>query len=326
MPKLPIGVIGLGHLGKYHAEKLAQIPEAHLVALCDINSQRLKETEKKLLEKYGLQPFCTQNFTELLPLVTAVVIATPTITHYDIAKRAIEEGKAVLVEKPLTHDFSKALELVELAERKGIYLQVGYVERYQRVVEELKKRVTNPLFIEAHRIGSFAERNLDIDVILDLMVHDLDLIFLFKKKEDLEFIHAIGAPVFTDKPDIVNARLIFKDGTTCNLTASRISLSKQRKFRVFAKGTYLRIDTIEKSLIQVFVDPQKKDYNVEKRIFQEDDPLFTELRVFVNSALGLCEKPFPARETLPSLEVAFRVKEEVEKNFQKLTTQYLCGS
>lgn len=331
---LRLGVIGLGHLGRYHAEKVAQIslaglggksilssheeaPKVELKGICDINEERLEEVANLLLEGYGLKPFKTKNFEEVLPLVDAVIVATPTSIHYEVVKKALLEGKAVLVEKPLTADLSEAKELVKLAEDKGLLLQVGYVERFQRVIEELCQRVRDPIFIEAHRIGSFAERNLDIDVVLDLMVHDLDLLFLFKKPEDLEFIHAVGAPVFTEKPDIVNARLVFKDGTTCNLTASRISLSRQRKFRVFAKGAYFRVDTLEKSLVQVLIDPKKRDYRIERLHFPDDDPLLKEVVAFVEAVLGLTEPRAEAKDTLASLEVALRIKSEVEANLRR---------
>ncbi len=331
---LRLGVIGLGHLGRYHAEKVAQIsltglggksiltsheeaPKVELKGICDINEERLEEVANLLLEGYGLKPFKTKNFEEVLPLVDAVIVATPTSIHYEVVKKALLEGKAVLVEKPLTADLSEAKELVKLAEDKGLLLQVGYVERFQRVIEELCQRVRDPIFIEAHRIGSFAERNLDIDVVLDLMVHDLDLLFLFKNPEDLEFIHAVGAPVFTEKPDIVNARLVFKDGTTCNLTASRISLSRQRKFRVFAKGAYFRVDTLEKSLVQVLIDPKKRDYRIERLHFPDDDPLLKEVVAFVEAVLGLKEPRAEAKDTLASLEVALRIKSEVEANLRR---------
>jgi predicted dehydrogenase len=325
---LKVGIIGLGHLGRYHAEKVAQISLAglgmtergvELKAICDINEERLEEVSNLLLKGYGLKPFKTKNFEEVLPLVDAVIVATPTFTHYEIVKKALLEGKAVLVEKPLTADINEAKELIKLAEEKALILQVGYVERFQRVVEELCQRVKDPIFIEAHRISSFTERNLDIDVVLDLMVHDLDLLFLFKNPQDLEFIHAVGAPVFTEKPDIVNARLVFKDGTTCNLTASRISLSKQRKFRVFAKGAYFRVDTLEKSLVQVLVDQKNRDYRIERLHFPDDDPLLKEVLAFVEAVVGMAEPRAQAKETLASLEVALRIKAEVETNLKRLS-------
>ncbi len=349
---LKVGVIGLGHLGRHHAEKVAQIAlagcrttfsllsrglsprgpsltlgmaeegrrgvsEVDLTAICDINEERLEEVANLILEGYGLKPFKSKRFEEVLPLVDAVIVATPTFTHYEVVKKALLAGKAVFVEKPLTADLNEAKDLIKLAEEKSLILQVGYIERFQRVVEELCQRVKDPIFIEAHRIGSFAERNLDVDVVLDLMVHDLDLLFLFKKPEDLEFIHAVGAPVFTEKPDIVNARLVFKDGTTCNLTASRISLSKQRKFRVFAKGAYFRVDTLEKSFVQVLVDQKNRDYRIERLHFPDDDPLLKEVLAFVKAVLGIAEPKAEAKDTLASLEVALRIKSEVETNLNR---------
>ncbi len=328
---LKVGVIGLGHLGRYHAEKVAQISivglgeeedglkegMVELTAICDIDEKRLDEVLALIFERYRLEPYKTPHFEEVLSLVDAVVVATPTSTHYEVVKKALLGGKDVLVEKPLTVSLDEAKELIELSEERGLILQVGYVERFQKVIEEVRRLVEDPIFIEAHRIGSFTERNLDIDVVLDLMVHDLDLVFLFKSPDDLEFIHAVGAPVFTENPDIVNARLVFKDGTTCNLTASRISLSKQRKFRIFCVGDYFRVDTFEKSLMRVLVDKKKRDYRVEKLRFPEDDPLLREVQSFVKAVLGMVEPKAQAKETLPSLEVALRIKSEVEKNLMK---------
>jgi len=317
MAKLKIAVIGLGHLGKFHAEKLAQRPEAELVALVDINSQQLKEVAQKINQKFKIFPHLTTDYKEILNEVDAVSIVTPTVSHYEIAKTFLEAGKAVFLEKPLAHELKLAEEIVELSLKKGVPLQTGYIERFQQAVKELLKNVKNPLFIEAHRLSCFAERNLDIDVILDLMIHDLDLALLLKAGKEIEMIHAVGATLFTDLPDIVNARIVFKDGTTCNFTASRVSLNRQRRFRVFEKGAYYVVDTLEKSYFEVKVNILRKEYKQDKKVYSESDPLKEELESFVKNVLAGKKVEVSGEDGLRSLRIAFKIKKQVEENLRR---------
>lgn len=316
MDKIKVAVIGVGHLGKFHAKKFSEIPEVELLAIVDINPERIKETLDLLGDKkHSVKTFT--DYKEIVSLVDAVSIATPTITHYEIAKYFLESGKPVFLEKPLAHELRLAEELVEISIKKKIPFQIGYIERFQFPVKYLLQNVNNPLFIESHRLSSFAERNLDIDVVLDLMIHDLDLALLLKNNKKVEFIHAVGAPLFTKLPDIVNARVVFEDGTTCNFTASRISLSKQRKFRVFSEGAYYVIDTLEKSYLEIKVDFQTKKYKLDKKSFPESDPLKEELELFIRSIINGKKVAVSGEEALMSLELAFRIKEQVEENLRK---------
>lgn len=315
MSKLRVGVIGLGHLGKFHVEKLAKISEAEVVALVDIVPERIKEALEKI--RKSQKPYTTTEYREIADLVDAVVIATPTVTHYEIAKFFLEREKAVFIEKPLAHEFSLAEELVEMSLKRDLPLQIGYIERFQGPVKEGLKRIKNPLFIEAHRLSPFNERNLDIDVILDLMIHDLDLIFLFKPERKVEFIHAVGAPFFTTVPDIVSVRLVLDDGTTCNLTASRLSLTKQRRIRFFERGNYFVIDTLERSFLHVKVDPITREYRQEKKLFEENDPLKEEIKAFVGNVLRNQPVYPDGKEALKSLEIAFSIRKQVEENLKK---------
>ncbi|WP_022856062.1 Gfo/Idh/MocA family protein [Thermodesulfobacterium thermophilum] len=316
MEKLRVGIIGIGHLGRFHAEKLAQIEKADLVVLVDINAEKIQEAVKKL-KKFGKSPQVFSNYRDIAELVDAVVIVTPTFTHYEIAKFFIEKEKAVFLEKPITNELSLAEELVNLAEKKNVPLQIGYIERFQGAVKEAVSKIKNPVFIEAHRLSCFTERNLDIDVILDLMIHDLDLVLMLKPGKKVEFIHAVGAPFFTNLPDIVNARLVLDDGTTCNLTASRLSLSRQRRLRIFEKGTYSVVDTLEKSFLYVRVDPNTKEYFQEKKLFPQDDPLKSELIYFVEGVLAGRPLSPDGREGLQSLKLAFQIRKQVEQNLRK---------
>ncbi|MBO8143093.1 MAG: Gfo/Idh/MocA family oxidoreductase [Thermodesulfobacterium sp.] len=316
MSKVRVAVIGVGHLGKFHAKKFAEIPSAELLAIVDINPERIKEALNLLQDRENSLKVFT-DYRKVIPLVDAVSIATPTITHYEIAKKFLEADKAVFLEKPLAHDLKLAEELVEISTKRNLPFQIGYIERFQVPVKKLLQSVKEPLFIEAHRLSSFAERNLDIDVVLDLMIHDLDLALLLKKHKKVEFIHAVGAPLFTNLPDIVNARVVFEDGTTCNFTASRISLNKQRKFRVFSKGTYYVVDTIEKSYLEVKVDLQNREYKLDKKYFPESDPLKEELELFIKSIVNGNRVEVSGEEAIKSLELAFKVKNQVEENLKK---------
>jgi predicted dehydrogenase len=316
MDKIKVAVIGVGHLGRFHAKKFTEIPEVELFAIVDINPERIKEALDLLEEKrHSIKTFT--NYKEVIPLVDAVSIATPTITHYEITKDFLSAGKPVFLEKPLAHELGLAEELVEISLKKNLPLQVGYIERFQEPVKKLLQNVKDPLFIEAHRLSSFTERNLDIDVILDLMIHDLDLALLLKNYKKIEFIHAVGAPLFTPLPDIVNARVVFEDGTTCNFTASRVSLNRQRKFRVFSKGAYYVVDTIEKSYLEVRVDLLKREYKLDRKSFPESDPLKEELESFVKCIINGEKVKVTGESALKSLELAFQIKRQVENNLKK---------
>jgi len=313
---MKFAVIGVGDLGKFHAQKLVDFPEIEIWAIVDINPQRIKETLELLKEK-PKKIYTFTDYKEVISLVDAVSIVTPTVTHYQIAKDFLEAEKAVFLEKPLSHDFKLAEELVEISIKKNLPFQIGYIERFQPPVKELLKKLKEPLFIESHRLSSFAERNLDIDVILDLMIHDLDLALVLKNFKKVEFIHAVGAPLFTSFPDIVNARIIFEDGTTCNFTSSRVSLNKQRKFRVFSKGAYYVVDTLEKSFLEIKVDVYTKKYQLKKKTFPDSDPLREELKSFVKNVIDGRNVEVPAEEALKSLELAFKIKNQVKENLKK---------
>lgn len=318
MKKVKVAVIGVGHLGKFHAEKLASFPEVELKALVDINLNRAKETAQFLHLKYHINPEIFSDFRSVIEKVEAVVIATPTITHYEIAKEFLSQRKAVFLEKPITHSLEQSLKLIELSEKLKVPLQIGHIERFQEPVKLLMEKVKFPLFIEAHRLSSFVERNLDIDVVLDLMIHDLDLALYLKEYPEIKMIHAVGAPIFSDYPDIVNARVVFADETTANFTASRVSLKRERRFRVFERGTYYVVDTLEKSFLEIKVDSQKREFISFKKEFPESDPLREELKAFIKSITSGEKVMVSGREAFFALKLAFLIKDSVEKNLQKL--------
>jgi predicted dehydrogenase len=232
---LRIAVIGVGHLGKHHARILSSLAGVELVSVVDTNQPRARE----IAQAHGTQ--AAIDYRDLLGYVDAVTIATPTESHRDIALAFVRAGVAVLVEKPMTRTLEEADELIDTANDAGVTLAVGHTERFNPALEAARPLLTDPRFIEVHRLGTFPERSLDIDVVFDLMIHDLDVV-LSLVASDVESIEAVGVPVLTGRVDIANARVRFANGCTANLTASRISRDRVRKIRFFQPEMYLSID------------------------------------------------------------------------------------
>jgi len=230
-----IGVIGVGHLGRHHARILASLPGAELAAVVDTNRSRAEE----VAAAQRTRPLFDAR--ELAGAVDAVTVAVPTHLHRDIALPFLTSGVAVLVEKPMTRTVAEADDLIAASNRSGAVFAVGHTERFNPAVDAARPLLTNPRFIEVHRLGTFPERSLDIDVVLDLMIHDLDVVLSLVKSE-VEAIEAVGVPVLTGRVDIANARVRFKNGCIATLTASRISRDRVRKIRFFQPSAYLSID------------------------------------------------------------------------------------
>jgi len=229
------GVIGTGALGRHHARVWAELPGAALVGVHDTDRARAEE----VAAKHGCRVF--EDAASLLDAVDAVSIATPTVSHHEISRQALEAGRDVLVEKPMTATLAEADDLVALAAARGAVLQAGHIERFNPATEVLLAAGRGARFVEVHRLGSFSARSLDVDVVLDLMIHDLDIVLALDGSEPVQ-IEAVGVPVLTPRVDIANARLKFASGLIANLTASRVSIEKVRKFRVFAPRTYVSVD------------------------------------------------------------------------------------
>jgi len=312
MKKVKVGVIGVGHLGRFHAEKFARMEEAELRGVVDIREERARE----IAEKYGTAWFT--DFRKLLPEVEALSIVTPTITHFEIAKECLLAGKHLFIEKPITDRLETAEELVSLAERQGLILQVGHIERFQPSMKRLISEVKRPLFIEAHRLSGFTERALDVDVILDLMIHDLDLVLALNPKVKLKALLSAGGPVLSDKIDIASVRIVFENGCSANLTASRISLTPQRRFRVFEKGAYFSADTLNRKYFEVRLGEDKRLIPKEEN-FPSADPLWEELRAFVRAIAEGASPTVSGKEALSVLKLAFRIKRDIEENLQKFS-------
>ncbi len=233
---LRVGVVGTGALGSHHARVFAGLPDVKLVSVFDLDPVKAKSVG----DPFGAE--AAGSLSELIDRVDAAVVAVPTVAHAEVATKLVRAGRHVLVEKPITSTLEDAEALVALAAEKGVVLQVGHVERFNPAAEALQ-RIGTPRFVEVHRLSPFPNRSLDIDVILDLMIHDLDLLLALDKSKAVQ-IDAVGVPVLTDRVDIANVRIRFESGLIANLTASRVSAEKIRKFRVFGSRLYASCDFI----------------------------------------------------------------------------------
>ena len=230
-----VGVVGVGYLGHFHAEKYAVSPKATLVAVVDADAQRAREVGAPL------DADILTDYRQLIGRVQCVSVAVPTRLHFQVARDFIEAGIDVLVEKPLTADIAQARELVAAAKAKNVILQVGHLERFNPAIRQLEGVIKEPKFVECHRLAPFVERGTDVDVVLDLMIHDIDVISSLVRSP-VERMEAVGVPVLTDKPDIANARIKFANGCIANVTSSRVSIKRERKIRIFQPNAYISID------------------------------------------------------------------------------------
>lgn len=280
MKKLKCAVIGTGYLGKFHAEKYANHPHCELIAVVDINPL----TANKIARRYAVKALT--NYQELLTQVNAVSIVVPTQLHYQVSRDFLNAGVHVLVEKPITVTVLEAKEMISIASKKNLILQVGHLERFNPAIQGLNKNEDPPLFIESHRLSPFNPRANDVSVVLDLMIHDIDII-LALVESDIERIDASGTKVLTQGTDIANARLTFQNGSVANVTASRISLKTERKMRLFKPRSYITIDFQNKILTQHSLGekemfPGVPEIETEELIFEGGDALLEEIKHFVN--------------------------------------------
>jgi predicted dehydrogenase len=237
---LNVGVLGAGHLGKIHLKLLQQSKKYNLVGFYD----PMEENAKKVAEEFGYKSF--NSISDLIKNVDVVDIVTPTLSHFDCAKEAITAGKHIFVEKPITKTIEQADTLLELIKKHKVKGQVGHVERFNPAFSAVKDKIHNPMFIEGHRLAEFNPRGTDVPVVLDLMIHDIDIILSIVNSK-VAHVSASGVSVISDTPDIANARIEFENGCVANLTASRISLKNMRKTRFFQKDAYIAVDFFEKA-------------------------------------------------------------------------------
>jgi predicted dehydrogenase len=306
---IKIAVIGVGHLGRHHARILASLPGAELAGVVDRDPRRASE----IASLHGTLAYPD---VRSLPVHTrAAVVAVPTEFHHAVAMECLARGWDVLVEKPLASSVAQARELVKEAGRGERILQTGHTERYNPAVREALSRVTRPRFLEVHRLGTFAPRSLDVDVILDLMIHDLD-IALSLDRSGVESIAAVGVNVLTEKMDIANARLGFRSGCVANLTASRISADRVRKIRIFQTESYLSIDSALQELIHYRLEKESSGaahiVQVPSAV-EKDEPLRAELLDFVQALASRRPPLVSGEDGLGALELAEQVVQAIVK-------------
>ncbi len=282
-PKIKIAVIGVGYLGAFHAQKYAKLPQAELVAVCDIDHSRCQEVA---LEH---QVEATTDYRTLVDKVDAVSIAVPTMLHYELASFFLNHGIHVLLEKPITTTLEEADLLIACAHQNKVILQVGHLERFNNAILALDSVLDNPRFIESTRLAPFRLRGTDVDVVLDLMIHDIDIILSIVKAE-IHTISATGAPVLSSGIDIANARIEFNNGCVANVTASRTSLKIERRIHIFQPDSYLRLDLDHKNLSihrkgKNEMYPGIPEITREKQTFIKGDALQYQIEAFLNSII-----------------------------------------
>lgn len=308
---LRVGVIGVGHLGRHHARIYGTLPGVSLVGVNDIDVSR----GQVVADECGVSYF--DDLDHLLSLADAVSVAVPTSAHFTVVSTCLERGCHVLVEKPITSHVWEGEQLVELAKAKGKILQVGHIERFNPIVELMRPLVNQPGFIECHRLSPFQPRGTDVDVVRDLMIHDLDLLLSLGLGPILQ-VEARGLPVFTDLPDIANVRILFESGCLANLTASRISTGRLRKIRVYQRERYISVDFGGKeAVINTRKSLEGGKFEVESQHIrgEEGDTLTRELSCFIQSIIGNpLHRGVSGEEGVEALRVATQVVSLIQKN------------
>ncbi len=324
---LKVGIVGVGQFGQNHARILNESTKCNFVGLYDIDKKRAEEISTRL----GTKSF--KDFDSLLDEIDVLFNVVTTISHFDLAERALKKGIHVFIEKPITETLQQAEDLIELADEKKLKIQVGHIERFNPIIMEIEDKVKNPIFMECHRIAPFTPRGTDIPVVLELMIHDIDLILSFMDSK-VKHISASGAGVMTKSIDIANARIEFEDGAVANITASRISLKRSRQLRIFQKDAYFSIDFQDKSVKQV--KKSKNLYKVLPKIMmgnyenidtkdvvdivevnasdRKKDALTIELESFIHAVEADINPVVDGRAGTRALEVALEIVNKINKN------------
>lgn len=308
---LRIAIIGAGHQGRNHLRFLPELADTKLTLIVDRDEEKARHSGEELKV-----PFDT-HYASRLAEFDAAILAVPTSEHFRIASELIEAGKHLLIEKPVTSTVEEAERLQELVMRKGVVAQVGFPERYNPAVLRALPTITRPLFIETHRLGIFSPRSLDVDVVLDLMVHDLDLLSLLLKEEPSD-IEAVGVPVLSRNVDIANARLKFPGKCVVNLTASRVSAKRMRKMRLFQPYYYVSMDLVEQSVSMVSLQPSACAGGMPEispmfyKPEQLQHPLLNEQIALRDAVLRGTAAGVSVREAIPSLKMALEIKSRFE--------------
>jgi len=304
MDKVRVGIIGVGYLGTQHARILSYLEEAELKGVADIDFKKAMVIGNRHRVKYY------EDFEDMLDEIDVGIVAAPTSEHFSIATKLLSEGKSVLLEKPITETVQQAEELVVAANKNGLILQIGHLERFNPAVEAIENIISEPKFIEVQRLGSFSARSLDIDVVLDLMIHDLDII-LALIKDEVKVIRSSGIHVLSNKIDIANARLEFASGCVATLTASRVHQGKVRKLRIFEATSYYSIDYIDQEVKVFPLNGRQTDIKTLK--IKKEEPLKKELKNFFRCIRDGKTRKVSGEEGLRALKLAYRVLNEAEE-------------
>ena len=309
LKKTRVAVIGVGYLGKFHAEKYSILPNAELVAVVDLDKTKSDE----YAHKFGTAGYT--DYREVLGKVDAVSIAVPTMCHFEVARDFIESGAHILLEKPITSTVEEADELIRVAREKHIVLQVGHIERFNPVIMALDGVINGPRFIESIRIAPFKPRGTDVNVVIDLMIHDIDIIQNIVRSP-IRHISSIGAPVFTAEEDIANARIEFENGCVANVTASRISLKSERRMRIFQPDAYITLDFQNKKMA-VFrkgdgeMFPGIPNVKIEEKVLEQEDALQVEISSFLESVQTGKPPVVSGEDGKAALETALRINKKL---------------
>lgn len=321
---LRVGVLGAGHLGKIHLRLLQQSEKYQLVGFYDPNEQHAENVAKE----FGYTKY--NSVSQLIQDVDVIDIVTPTLSHFDCAKEAIEAGKHVFLEKPITNTVEEAEALINLAKKHQVKGQVGHVERFNPAFQAVKDKIENPMFIETHRLAEFNPRGTDVPVVLDLMIHDIDAI-LSVVKSKVKSISASGVSVISDSPDIANARIAFENGCVANITASRISLKNMRKSRFFQRDAYISVDYLEKAVevVKMKDAPEnpgdfdmilqnaegiKKQIYFENPKIEANNAILDELETFADTINQNTTPIVTLEDGTEALRVAYKIIECFDKN------------
>ncbi len=320
MDLVRVGVVGVGHLGQHHARNYSELEGCQLVGLADID----RKAAAVMARKFSTQAIF--DYRNLIDQVDAVSIVVPTSEHYRVARDFLEAGVHVLVEKPITSTVEEARELIKLARNKERILQVGHIERFNTAVIKLREILTKPGFIECHRLGPYDPRVRDVGVVLDLMIHDIDIILQIVRSPIVS-IDAVGVPILSEREDIANARIKFQDGCTANLTVSRVTPTRMRKIRIFQPNTYVSIN-YQKQSMEVYSREDIKDARegepraqiVRRRLrLKKEEPLKRELQHFVQCVRDGHEPEVTGEHGHNALGVAIQIVEQLQGNLENMS-------
>ena len=312
MTPVRIAVVGVGALGQHHARVCAGLEGAALAGIFDVDASRAAE----VAARHGVPAFA--HLREVVEGADAVCVAVPTVDHHRVAHALLEAGKDVLVEKPMCSTVAEAEDLIARAASRGLVLQVGHVERFNPAADVLKANAVRPRFVEVHRLAPFTPRSLDVDVVLDLMIHDLDIVLALDGSQAVQ-VDAVGVPVLTPRVDIANARLRFASGLIANLTASRVSVEKVRKFRVFSPRTYISADFAarEAAVYRLADGPEGPEIESHRTVAADEEPLRRQLAAFVAAVHDRSTPVVSGADGLRALSLAHEILARMADQHQR---------